>query len=214
MNRKKNHLIPILAVVFVILAISSSHARAEEQKCMAAMEEAGEGMRNFSLTQPAVAVAEVSFDDGTGRLRSLAEYRGKGIVLNFWATWCAPCIREMPSLDRLQAALSGDGIEVLTLSEDRGGVPVVEAFFRKIQIRNLPAFIDSRGDALRKLAVVGLPTTILIDARGFEIGRVVGAAEWDTPDSVDFVRRCLMGADQATHTGTTPALALLVEPAA
>jgi thiol-disulfide isomerase/thioredoxin len=214
MNPKKNRLVPTLAVVFVILAISSPHARAEEQKCMAAMAAAGEGMRNFTPTQPLVPVAEVSFDDGTGRLRSLSEYRGRGVILNFWATWCAPCIREMPSLDRLQAAVSGDGIEVLTLSEDRGGAPVVDAFVRKIQVRNLPAFIDIRGRALRKLAVVGLPTTIFIDAGGFEVGRVVGAAEWDSSDSVDFVRQCLMGADRATLRRTAPALALPAEPAA
>ncbi len=210
----KSGLFRRLAMALVILAISSIHASAQEQKCAAASGGAVEGMSNFVLTRPASPVPEITFSDGAGGERSLAEFRGKGVILNFWATWCAPCIREMPALDRLQAAVSGDGIEVVTLSEDRGGAAVVEKFFRKVQIRNLPAFIDIRGKALRKLGIIGLPTTILIDARGFEIGRVVGVAEWDTPEAMDFIRQCLTGGDQAIQTGSAHPPVSMAEPAA
>lgn len=111
--------------------------------------------------------------------------------MNFWATWCVPCIREMPSLVRLKALLGDDNIAVLALSEDRGGVKKVNPFFKKLGIEGLDVLIDKKGKVARKSGVRGLPTTILIDAEGLERGRIVGAAEWDDPQVVDFVRRCI-----------------------
>lgn len=177
----------VWVIVWVILVISPVHASTEGQKCTPA----GGGMGNFTLTKPPVPVPKAAFIDGSGRQRRLFEFRGKGVVLNFWATWCAPCIREMPALDRLQVELADDGVQVVTLSEDRGGSEVVKRFFGKIQIGNLPGFIDVRSRVLRAFGVVGLPTTILIDHGGMEIGRVVGAAEWDTADTVEFLKQCL-----------------------
>ena len=116
------------------------------------------------------------FEDGEKR-RTIADYRGSGVVMNFWATWCAPCVREMPSLDRLQA--EAPGIRVLALSVDRGGAPVIETFYRKYGISNLDVLADRGAKLMRKLGVRGLPTTLLIDSEGNEVGRVVGPAEWD-----------------------------------
>ncbi len=127
-------------------------------------------------------------------LKSLLE-GARGTVLNLWATWCAPCIREMPALDRLHALLAGEGIRVLALSEDRTE-PAVPAEFLKInKIENLGVLIDPKGQLARSLGVRGLPTTLLIDSEGRERARVEGIAEWDDPEALAFIRRCLAPAD-------------------
>ena len=146
---------------------------------------------SYQAARPPSVVPDAPFIDGTGAAHTLAEWRGSGVVLNFWATWCAPCVREMPALDRLRPMLGGDGIAVLALSEDRGEPEIVEAFYEKHAIRTLPVLMDKGRQLLAGFAVQGLPTTVLINAGGNEVGRVVGVAEWDASDAVAFLRRCL-----------------------
>jgi thiol-disulfide isomerase/thioredoxin len=126
--------------------------------------------------------------------RTFADFAGQALVVNLWATWCAPCVTEMPALDRLSGEVAGDGIAVLTLSADREGAPVIEAFFAANGIRHLPVMVDRMGKVARALGVPGLPTTILYDRQGRELGRVVGTAEWDAPEAVAFLRACLASA--------------------
>jgi thiol-disulfide isomerase/thioredoxin len=121
----------------------------------------------------------LNFADGQGRPTSLEAFRGRTVLLNVWATWCTPCREEMPTLDRLQAALGGPGFEVLALSIDRGGLPVVQAFYRSLGIRHLKPYLDSEGEASAGLVATGIPLTLLIDAEGREIGRKLGPAERD-----------------------------------
>lgn len=128
--------------------------------------------------------------DGVGE-RTVADFHGTALVVNLWATWCAPCVTEMPALDRLDAELADDGIAVLPLSADREGAPVVKAFYEANGIGNLPIVIDRLGRVARALKVPGLPTTVLYDRAGREVGRVVGIAEWDTPEAISFIRACL-----------------------
>ena len=155
---------------------------------------AGAGdLGNFQATRPAVPLPEVEFFDARDTPHSFADYRGRGVVFNFWATWCAPCVKEMPALERAHAELAGAGIDVVTLSEDRGGAKVIDPFYEKLGLRNLPVLVDRRGEVLRALKITGLPTTVLIDARGREVGRVVGIAEWDSSEALDFLRRCIPG---------------------
>ncbi len=122
---------------------------------------------------------------------TILDFKGQGVVLNFWATWCVPCVKEMPALVRLKALLGKDNISVLALSQDRSGAKKVIPFFKKLGIDGLDVLIDKRGKVARKSGVRGLPATILIDAKGFERGRVVGIAQWDNPDVVDFIRGCI-----------------------
>jgi thiol-disulfide isomerase/thioredoxin len=126
-----------------------------------------------------------------GKERSLSEWKGKGVVLNFWATWCAPCVKEMPALDRLHDILAPDGIDVLAVSEDREGLPVAKKFHEANKLQSLAVMTDPKGALLRGFKGQGLPTTVLIDKQGREIGRVTGAAEWDTPETVGFLKACL-----------------------
>jgi thiol-disulfide isomerase/thioredoxin len=149
---------------------------------------AAEEFANFTFFDQPRPVPEVRFTDGEGRDLSLDRFRGKVVLLNLWATWCAPCRREMPALDRLQARLGGDDFEVLALSVDRGGAAKVKAFFDELGIERLELYIDSSTRALRTLGAYGLPTTLLIDRTGKEVMRVIGAAEWDGAEVVDLVR--------------------------
>lgn len=147
--------------------------------------------RNFILHEAPKSIASIAFEDGQGRPRTLAEFQGKVVLLNIWATWCGPCRREMPSLDRLQGLLGGSGFEVVALSIDRAGLEVVRKFYADVGIRNLAIYIDSSGKATRELATVGVPATLLIDRTGRELGRLVGPEEWDEPDIVQFLKRVI-----------------------
>jgi len=135
------------------------------------------------------SIATIAFEDGQGQPRSLADFQGKVVLLNIWATWCGPCRREMPSLDRLQGMLGGADFEVVALSIDRAGIEVVRKFYADVGIRDLTIYIDSSGKATRELGTVGVPATLLIDREGRELGRLVGPAEWDEPEIVQFLKR-------------------------
>jgi thiol-disulfide isomerase/thioredoxin len=143
--------------------------------------------KNFTLHDRPKAVAAINFDDVQGRSRSLADFKGKVLLLNIWATWCAPCRREMPTLDRLQTALGGPDFEVVPLSIDRKGIEAVGKFYAEIGVRNLAIYIDVSGQAARQVGAVGLPITLLVDRGGYEIGRIVGPAEWDTPEIAEYL---------------------------
>lgn len=153
---------------------------------------------NFQSVDPALVVPEVPFLDGTGKEVSLASYKGKGIILNFWATWCAPCVREMPQLDRLSAFVKDNNIEVLTVSEDRNGLVSAPKFYKTHNLNDLPVLVDPKGRLMRAFSAPGLPLTVFINADGLEIARVVGPAEWDSTEIVEFVRSCLAGPSSAS----------------
>lgn len=132
---------------------------------------------------------EIRFEDVNGRKLTLANFRGKVVLLNIWATWCPPCREEMPSLDRLQAKLGGPGFEVVPLSIDRSDIFVVKSFYEELGLKALRMYIDKTSKVTGDLGVVGLPTTLLVDRKGREIGRLVGPAEWDSPEAIAVIRR-------------------------
>ncbi|SMH36570.1 TlpA family protein disulfide reductase [Azospirillum agricola] len=134
-------------------------------------------------------VPPLAFADGEGRRVDLSEFAGKLVLLNLWATWCGPCVKEMPALDRLQAQLGGDRFQVVALSLDRGGKAAVEPFYQKTGLGNLAVFLDPGSASMQALGLRGLPTTLLVDPEGRELGRVEGAVEWDSPEVLAFLRR-------------------------
>lgn len=134
---------------------------------------------------------QTSFTSGDGRAATLADWRGRVALVNFWATWCVPCVTEMAALDRLQAALAGEGLSVLALSQDRGGLAVVAPFYAKLGLANLAAYLDPQGSVARDFAVSALPVTIVIDRQGREVGRLLGPADWDSPEAVALLRHFL-----------------------
>lgn len=130
------------------------------------------------------ALLSPPFTDGDGRALTLANFRGRIVLLNVWATWCVPCREEKPTLDRLQARLGGVAFQVLPLSVDRAGLEPVRRFYEEIGIRHLGQYLAEDLRAMLALGVIGLPTTLLIDREGREIARLVGPAEWDSPEAV------------------------------
>ena len=145
----------------------------------------------FDLLDPPRPLPELRFVDGGGRPLTLADFRGKVILLNLWATWCIPCIAEMPTLDRLQAKLGGPDFQVIVLAIDVGGLPLVEKFYRALKLKALGIYVDKTARARVALGVAGIPTTLLIDRQGREIGRLAGPAEWDSPEAIKAIRRYL-----------------------
>ncbi|HET7670092.1 MAG TPA: TlpA disulfide reductase family protein [Burkholderiales bacterium] len=142
----------------------------------------------FSRSVAPKPAPPLQFEDGAGRPRTLADFRGRVVLLNIWATWCAPCREEMPALDRLQAQLGGPGFEVLAVSVDQQGPEVARRFFADVGIKSLAFYIDRSAKAAFQANVAGLPATLLIDAEGREIGRHLGAAQWDSPQVIESLR--------------------------
>lgn len=124
-----------------------------------------------------------------GRETTLGEFRGKVLLVNFWATWCAPCLRELPSLDALQSALGGNGFEVVAIAADARGGQAVKEFMARLGVRSLAPYVDER---LRLMSALGgdnsLPVTLLIDRRGREIARRTGEADWTSPEAIALIK--------------------------
>jgi thiol-disulfide isomerase/thioredoxin len=140
-------------------------------------------MTTFVFKPQPEAVAEVRFLDGAGKETSLAAFKGKVVLLNVWATWCAPCREEMPDLDKLQATLGSDKFQVVALAVDKSGIDGAKKFLADIKTERLQPFADPTAKEGLKLKVIGMPTTILIDAEGREVGRLIGPAKWDSPEA-------------------------------
>lgn len=145
-------------------------------------------MKKLAIHMSPAQVPEVGLVDAADAPRSLVEYRGKWVVLNFWATWCAPCRHEMPSLDRLQAAMPE--IAVVPVATGRNAVPGIERFFAEAEIKNLPILRDPKSELARAMGVMGLPVTVILNTEGQEVARLIGDAEWDS-DSAKAVLRAL-----------------------
>jgi len=143
----------------------------------------------FARAASPKAIPELQFEDGEGRAHTLADFKGKLVLLNLWATWCVPCREEMPALDRLQAELGGPRFEVVALSVDQQGPQIARKFFAEVGVKSLALYVDRSAQATFKLGAVGLPSTLLVDSSGREIGRHVGPAKWDAPEVIESLRR-------------------------
>jgi thiol-disulfide isomerase/thioredoxin len=136
----------------------------------------------FSYFQTPQAMPELRFMNRKNREITLEAFQGSFVLLNIWATWCAPCREEMPALDRLQEKLGGSDFHVLALSIDEAPPSVIERFYNSLEINSLFVYHDPTGKASFKLKSPGIPTTYLIDRSGKGIGYVVGPVEWDSPE--------------------------------
>lgn len=144
---------------------------------------------SFHALETPRPLPELRFVDGDGREMTMNAFEGQMVLLNIWATWCVPCREEMPSLDRLQAKLGGADFRVVPLSVDREGLPAVKAFYEELGLKALGIYVDQTGKASRQLGAVGIPTTLLVDREGREVGRAVGPAEWDRDEVVRVLKR-------------------------
>lgn len=147
----------------------------------------------LDVINPPVPAPDISFAAADGSIHHLSEFRGHGMVINLWATWCAPCVAEMPALAALSKALAPDDIAVLPLSSDHGGARAVESFYQQHAISGLPVLLDPRGAAAHAFGVQGIPTSLIIDKQGRERARLEGSADWSTPDAIATVRKLISG---------------------
>lgn len=165
----------LLVVLYTALILGANAAVAD----VAALREGD--MKKLALHSDPVPVPEAVLLDATDGTHSLADYKGKWVVLNFWATWCAPCRHEMPSLDRLQTAMPE--IAVVPVATGRNAVAGIERFFAEAGVTGLPILRDPTSGLARGMLVVGLPVTVILNPEGQEVARLIGDAEWDSPSA-------------------------------
>ena len=148
-------------------------------------------MITFVFKKEPELVPTFRFQDAEGHEKTLADWKGKVVLLNVWATWCAPCRREMPALDRLQKEMGGETFEVVALSVDRQGAPASRKFLEETKATGLKLYVESTSKSIGVLRASGLPTTLLIDREGREVGRLAGPAEWDGADAKKLIASVL-----------------------
>jgi len=148
-------------------------------------------MAAFVFRKEPQPLPEVTFVDASGQQRSLRDWQGKGVLLNLWATWCAPCRKEMPALDALQKELGSDRFEVVALAVDRTGIEGARKFLEQTGVKSLKLYVDPTARAAIDLKAVGLPATLLLDREGREVGRLLGPAEWNGEDARRLIRAVL-----------------------
>jgi thiol-disulfide isomerase/thioredoxin len=161
-----------LLVVYTALALGANMAAAD----VAALRDGD--MKKLAIHASPTPVPEAVLPDATDGEHSLADYKGKWVVLNFWAIWCAPCRQEMPSLDRLQTAMPG--IAVVPVATGRNAVEGIERFYDEAGVVTLPILRDPKSTLSRAMAVAGLPVTVILNPKGQEVARLIGDAEWDS----------------------------------
>lgn len=132
----------------------------------------------------------IVFHDQQARPWQLADFRGQLLVVNIWASWCATCVMEMPSLSRLQKKMGAEGLQVITISQDADGA-TVPGFFDRLWITNLPPFADVANIAVKRWDIPGLPATYIINPQGQEVARIFGATQWDSPAMIATLRQWL-----------------------
>jgi len=152
---------------------------------------AADALPDLKLIDPLVTPPPISFADADGDSHTLKEYLGSGVVLNLWATWCAPCVAELPSLAVLAGKLAAQRIVVLPLSSDRGGAAAVRHFYQAHNIKNLPILLDPEGNAMHALGVSGIPTTFVIDRKGRERASAAGGEDWGSDAAIARVRQLI-----------------------
>jgi thiol-disulfide isomerase/thioredoxin len=138
-----------------------------------------------------VDLAYFSFADTDGGTKSLKDFAGKVVLLNIWATWCVPCREEMPALDKLEAKLGGKDFAVVAVNIDKGGPEKAAAFLKETGATHLPLYTDPDGKLFATLKAVGMPTTLIIDREGREIARLVGPADWASPEALAVIEAAI-----------------------
>ena len=173
---------------FVLLPANISHA---------AGPKLSGPMQVFQLAPTTRPRPSATWKNAAGKDLTLADFSGKVVLVNYWASWCPPCIRELPSIDRLQASLGGDNFTVVAINIDRGGKPVARRMAKRLKLKHLTLYLDRESKSARNLGVRSMPTTFVFDRKGREVGKLEGGAEWDDKAAVELVKYFIKNPDHA-----------------
>jgi thiol-disulfide isomerase/thioredoxin len=172
-------------LIFLILTNLSSTSYAKEEKDVI-NSFLKEELKDFELSKEKKNISNLIFKDYQEKEISFSDFKGKVLLVNFWATWCAPCIKEMPSLDRLKSKVDGN-FDVIAISVDRDGVKKVNDFFSENKITNLEKFFDIKNLLAKEMNLFGLPTSFFVNKEGDLIGYYQGDMEWDNEVVLEFI---------------------------
>ncbi|MEO1536927.1 MAG: TlpA disulfide reductase family protein [Pseudomonadota bacterium] len=178
----------LLAVLYTGFALTANAALADTSE----LEAMREGTMKKLIFSDPTPVSEEAFTHAEGGEFTLQGFDGKHVLVNFWATWCAPCRKEMPMLSELQTELGGDTFEVVTIATGRNDLGGIKRFFAEIEVDNLPLYLDPKQALARDMAILGLPITVILDPEGHEIARMRGDAEWNS-ESAKAIISALIG---------------------
>ena len=171
------------AVLYTALGLGANPAFAAD---IAPLRE-GSMMKLAVLDAPA-DVPATTFTDREGGEHALSDWKGRVTLVNFWATWCAPCRKELPALDALNRDLGGDDFAVVTIAAGRNALPGIQRLFDEVGVETLPVYLDPKLQLSREMGVLGLPVSVLLDREGREIARMSGDAEWNSDSARAIVR--------------------------
>jgi len=198
--RRRRFLIPVLGALAVVVAgavlygtvapagKAASDCPAGSAKLAARLAPLAKGeLAALQVESEPRRAIDIAFERDDGGKLTLADFKGRAVLLNLWATWCVPCREEMPTLDRLEAAKGGSGFEVVAVNVDTARLERRAAFLDKVGVKSLKRYSDSSGDAFETLRkdgkALGLPVTLVIDKDGCELGAVEGGAKWDSAEA-------------------------------
>ena len=175
-----------LLVMYTALSMGANTAIADTQDLLGLRS--GD-MKKLVIHESPVATSDAAFDlEDDGGKGSLADYRGKYVLLNFWATWCAPCRTEMPQINALQKEFGGDEFQVLTIATGRNSPEGIKRFFAEAGIDSLPRHQDPKQALASQMGIFGLPITVILDPEGREIARLRGDAKWDSDSAKSIIK--------------------------
>jgi thiol-disulfide isomerase/thioredoxin len=171
----------LAGIVYTALVVAANAALAADPAVLSAAREGD--MRKLVVHEAPRPVPEAVFLDADDAPHALVDWRGRHVLLNFWATWCPPCRHEMPGLDRIEAELGGPAFAVVPVATGRNPMPAIRRFYAEAGLDHLPVLRDPDQRFARAMAVFGLPVTVVLDPEGREIARLTGDAEWDSPEA-------------------------------
>jgi thiol-disulfide isomerase/thioredoxin len=178
-----------LGIVYTALALGANLWAGGAMADVAALREGD--MKKLAIHAEAVALPEVGLVTADDTAASMADYHGRWVVLNFWATWCAPCRHEMPALDRLQEAMPA--LAVVPVATGRNAVEGIERFYAEAGVKHLPILRDPKSELARSMGVMGLPITVILNPEGQEVARLIGDAEWDSAHAMTILNALMVG---------------------
>lgn len=194
---------PLLtALLYAALTLGANPAIAiDAQTRQIILDMREDDVRKMKILEEPAELVTVEFEDVEGNKMTFADTNGQFRLVNFWATWCAPCREEMPALDALQVEMGGDDFQVMTIATGRNRLSGINKFYAQAEVTDLPILLDPKGKLATRMGALGLPVTLLLDREGREIARLTGGADWAS-DNAKEVLKALMNAENEETSGS------------